>query len=152
MATLLQTNRIQGGAELQEDKITQGACDEDNSDEDTCEVPNCAEELSTQEKKKAKKKRNRAKKKASSQTNSEGTKPTISLPVKSKVNTTLDSRDVAKAAGVNWGEDEATLRMVELQKRHNDIVDVAEAGKLTLLHIKEHNEFLATLTRQIADG
>mmetsp|Transcript_63275 Transcript_63275/g.142693 ORF Transcript_63275/g.142693 Transcript_63275/m.142693 type:complete len:360 (-) Transcript_63275:139-1218(-) len=61
------------------------------------------------------------------------------------------SRNVARAAGVDWGVEEPTPRMAELQRRHDAIVDVAEAGKLTLLHIKEHNEFLAQLTRQIAD-
>ena len=62
------------------------------------------------------------------------------------------SRNVARAAGVDWGSDEPTPRMVELQRRHDSMVDVAEAGRLTLHEIKDHNEFLAQLTRQIHDG
>jgi len=49
-------------------------------------------------------------------------------------------RDVATAAGVDWGRDDPTPRMVELQQRHADVVAVAEKGKLTLMHLKEHNE------------
>jgi len=49
-------------------------------------------------------------------------------------------RDIAKAAGVDWGHDDPTPRMVELQQRHTDVVAIAEKGKLTLVHLKEHNE------------
>lgn len=60
------------------------------------------------------------------------------------------SRDIATAAGVVW-QDEPPPRMLELQRRHDAIVDVAESGQLTLHHIKDHNEYLAGLTKQIAD-
>ena len=60
------------------------------------------------------------------------------------------SRDIAKAAGVDWGSDPVPARMVELQRRHDALVDIAEAAKLTLHDIKDHNEYLAGLTKQIA--
>ena len=61
------------------------------------------------------------------------------------------SRDVAKAAGIDWGSDPIPARMVELQRRHDALVDIAEAAKLTLHDIKDHNEYLAGLTKQIAE-
>ncbi len=107
-------------------------------------------------KKKPRKKRNKAKKKLDLPATTYAKTCTITYGnaeegIKTIVINRDISRNVAKAAGVDWGEEEATPRMIELQRRHDNIVDIAEAGKLTLLNIKEHNEFLAQLTRQIAD-
>lgn len=75
-----------------------------------------------------------------------GSSSTTGVPSSKSVvmNCTKDvSRNVAKAAGVDWADDEPTPRMVELQKRHDAIVDVAEAGKLTLLNIKAYGPSLS---------
>jgi len=101
------------------------------------------------QKKKDRKKRNRAKKKPAVPelgVGGDGASITFALAAAKD-----HARDVARAAGVKWGDEEPPARMSVLQTRHDAIVDVAEEGRLTLLHIKEHNEFLAVLTRQIAD-
>jgi|AntAceMinimDraft_5_1070358.scaffolds.fasta_scaffold74892_2 hypothetical protein len=51
-------------------------------------------------------------------------------------------RDVATAAGVNWGREDPPLRMQELQKRHAGVVAIAEQGILTLVHLRDHNEVI----------
>jgi len=105
--------------------------------------------LTAAQKKRAarRKKKKSASDKASNLSN--GSSQTVQLSLAPR--STDISRDIAVAAKVDWGGEEPTPRMIELQKRHCRIVDIAEAGVLSLHDIKDHNEYLAVLTKNIAD-
>lgn len=124
-----------------------GAAEDSNSSPSGLKQPSNG--LTAAQKKRAARRR---KKKNSSDKATDSTKQS-SKPVQLSLSprSTDISRDIAVAAKVDWGGEEPTPRMIELQKRHCRIVDIAEAGILSLHDIKDHNEYLAVLTKNIAD-
>lgn len=60
-------------------------------------------------------------------------------------------RDIAKAAGVDWGDEEQPPRMKEMQRRHNEVLTLSHAGSLSLREIKAYHDWLANMMSGIAD-
>ena len=60
-------------------------------------------------------------------------------------------RDIAKAAGVDWGDEEMPARMREMQKRHNEVLTLSHSGHLNLKTLKKYHDWLATMMQEIAD-
>ncbi|KAJ8598803.1 hypothetical protein CTAYLR_008663 [Chrysophaeum taylorii] len=68
---------------------------------------------------------------------------TASRPLGATVNT-----DITKAAGVDWGEEGMTERMKEMQRKHDELIYLGP--ELTINHVKEFHDWVAQLTREIA--
>ena len=61
--------------------------------------------------------------------------------------------NVATAAGVDWNNEPIPPRMLELQRRHDQMVAIHDRGELSLHDFWNHNDFLASLTKEIhAEG
>lgn len=82
---------------------------------------------------------------------SSGSVISVSASVPARPRSSALAQEIAKAAGVDWGKHPTPPRMVELQRRNDALVAIAEAGKLTLHDVKDHHEYLAGLTSQIAE-